>query len=132
MRRVTALGLVVLLSAGCETLGPQMPSHLLGVWGGPHASVEFTGGLADVQFDCASGTIDGPVPPAGPFSIKGTYRAGAPGPIRVGQIFRSQPANFSGTVTKNVMTLNVALEDGTALGPFTLTEGQPPQITRCL
>jgi hypothetical protein len=29
------------------------------------------------------------------------------------------------------MTLNVTLEDGTPIGPFTLAEGTPPQITRC-
>jgi hypothetical protein len=29
------------------------------------------------------------------------------------------------------MVLRVALEDGTTLGPFTLTEGAPPQLTRC-
>jgi hypothetical protein len=30
------------------------------------------------------------------------------------------------------MILSVALEDGTALGPFSLSEGTPPQLTRCL
>jgi hypothetical protein len=56
----------------------------------------------------------------------------------VGQFFKSQGAIYSGRIAKaakeapQVMTLNVALEDGTALGPFTLTEGTPPQITRCL
>jgi hypothetical protein len=57
----------------------------------------------------------------------------------VGQIFRSQDAVYSGRVTagsaknsRRVMTLQIALEDGTALGPFTLTEGSPPQVTRCL
>lgn len=110
------------------------PGYLFGGWGGPHAAVAFQGGLADVQFDCASGTIDVPVYPAkdGTFQGKGTFRAGHPGPVRVGQIFRSQPANYSGRVSKEVMTLNVTLEDGAVIGPFTLTHGAAPQITRCL
>ncbi|HEY7006961.1 MAG TPA: hypothetical protein VH392_10845 [Sphingomicrobium sp.] len=130
----------VLLLAGCQTAS-GLPEHLLGMWGGPHAGATFQGGLGDVQFDCASATIDDPVYPAadGSFAVKGTYRTGAPGPIKVGQFFRAQGAMFAGTVAKpatkgapRTMVLNIALEDGTALGPFTLTEGAPPQVTRCL
>lgn len=125
---------------GCVPPG-NASDHLIGLWGGPHAALSLQGGLADVQFDCASGTIDDPLYPAadGSFSAKGTYRTGAPGPIKVGQFFKSQSAVYSGQVTRaaakgspQVMTLNVTLEDGTALGPFTLSEGAPSQITRCL
>jgi hypothetical protein len=114
--------------------GQAKQSYLLGIWGGPHAGLAFQGGLADVQFDCASGTIDVPVLPAkdGSFEARGTFRAGQPGPVRVGEIYRSQPARYSGTVDKQQMTLTVTLEDGTAAGPFTLTAGATPQITRCL
>jgi hypothetical protein len=127
------LGAASILVSGCATLQGK-PEHLVGLWGGPHASVEFEGGLADVQFDCAAGTIDDPIVlgPEGRFLVKGTHRTGAAGPIRVGQIFRSQPARYSGQIVDHSMTLNVVLEDGTALGPFTLTEGTPPQLTRCL
>ncbi len=127
------IGAVSILVSGCATLQGK-PNHLIGVWGGPHAGIEFQGGLADIQFDCASGTIDEPImlAAAGKFLVKGTYRAGTPGPIRVGQIFKSQPARYSGEIVEHVMTLNVALEDGTALGPFTMTEGAVPQLTRCL
>ena len=109
-------------------------ANLSGGWAGPHAAVIFQGGLADVQFDCASGTIDVPVYPAkdGSFSARGTYRAGTPGPVRVGQIFRSEPANYSGTLSKDAITVTVTLEDGTALGPFRLARGAAPQLTRCL
>lgn len=110
------------------------PAFLVGTWGGPHAAVSFEGGLANVRFDCASGTIDVPVYPAkdGAFEARGTFRAGMPGPVRVGQIYRSQPATYSGIVTKQSMTLNIALEDGGTVGPFTLIQGAAPQITRCL
>jgi hypothetical protein len=127
-----ALVAVAMLGSGCRTL-EQKPNHFIGLWGGPHASIDFAGGLGDVQLDCASGTIDGPVPSAdGPFAVKGTYRTGTGGPVRVGQIFKSQGATYSGEVAKQVVTLRVALEDGSALGPFTLTQGAPPELTRCL
>jgi len=124
---------------GCSTIGPDA-SRIFGSWGGPHIGLAFQGGLADVTFDCASGTIDDPVYPAkdGSFAAKGTYRTGAPGPIKVGQFFKSQGALFAGRAPKRpakdgprTMTLSVALEDGTTLGPFTLSEGAPPQLTRC-
>ena len=130
--RLWALAALVLVT-GCATL-EKKPPYLTGSWGGPHVAIAFSGGLADVRFDCAAGSIDGLVMAAqgGPFEAKGTYRAGSPGPIRVGQIFVSQPATYSGNVTKDVMTLNVELDDGTLVGPFTLTQGAAPQLTRCL
>lgn len=133
MRFSTKFGLIAASAAlaGCETI-ENRPTHIGGLWGGPHVGVIFQGGLAEVQFDCAAGTIDEPIRANGPFLVNGTYRAGGGGPIRVGQLFRSQRAKYSGEVNKTVMTLNVMLEDNTALGPFTLTEGQAPQITRCL
>jgi hypothetical protein len=122
----------LLLSAGCTTT-IEKPAYLVGTWGGPHAGIAFHV-TSDVQFDCASGSIDVPVYPAkdGSFLVKGTYREGSPGPVRVGQIFRSQTATYSGTALEGVMTLNVELEDGTALGPFNMMLGAPPQLNRCL
>jgi len=132
MRRWLAAGAVfVLLSPGAAV---AKSPNLIGAWGGPHAGIAFQGGLADVQFDCASGTIDVPVYPAkdGAFTARGTFRAGKPGPVRVGQIFRSEPASYAGHVAKNVMTITITLDDGTAVGPYTLTQGAAPQLTRCL
>ena len=125
------VALVALSSAGAATASSPF---LVGVWGGQHAGIAFQGGLAEVKFDCAAGSIDEPVYPAkdGSFSARGTFRAGASGPIKVGQIFHSQPATYSGKVQKHVMTLSIELEDGTSTGPFTLNESAPPQLTRCL
>ena len=130
--RLEAILAAATLLAGCTTTVDK-PAYLIGRWGGPHAAMAFNY-AAEVQFDCASGSIDVPIYPAkdGSFLVKGTYRDGSPGPVRVGQIFHSQTATYSGTALEGVMTLNVELEDGTALGPFNLTLGGPPQITRCL
>lgn len=111
----------------------QGPTTLAGQWGGPGIGLVLEGGLGTVEYDCAAGTIDQPIPSAdGPFTVSGTHRAGASGPVRVGQIFTSQRATYSGTSTKGDMTLTVKLEDGNELGPFTLKQGVPPTINRCL
>jgi hypothetical protein len=104
-----------------------------GAWGGPQIGVLLEGGPGTVHFDCASGTIDEPIFPGegGAFSVKGTYRTGQSGPIKVGQVFRSQPATYAGTIVKDDMTLSITLEDGTEVGPFTLKQGVPPQLNRC-
>ncbi|HEX3424165.1 MAG TPA: hypothetical protein VHS33_12295 [Sphingomicrobium sp.] len=128
-----------ILVSGCNTI-PGEPEHIIGLWGGPHVGLDVQGGLADVQFDCASGTIDDPLYPAadGSFAVKGTYRTGAPGPVKVGEYFKSQSATYSGQITQaasktgpRLMTFRVALEDGTILGPFSLRQGAPPQLTGC-
>lgn len=126
------LALLPLLALGGCMAFDQGPMALSGSWGGPHIGVDLAGGLGAVEFDCAAGSIDQPIISGGPFRVPGTYRPGASGPVRVGQIFTAKRATYSGTATKTTMTMMVTLEDGEVLGPFDLTLGAPPQITRCL
>lgn len=125
--------LIILPLAACASLALESPT-LSGHWGGPHIGLVMEGAIAQVAYDCASGTIDESIIPAkdGSFTARGTHRAGQGGPVRVGQIFRSQRATFSGKVDDDNMTLTATLEDGTVLGPFQLVRGAQPQIMRCL
>lgn len=127
------LALAVLPLAACASLALEPPT-LHGQWGGPHIGMTVSGAIAQLEYDCASGTIDESVIPArdGSFTARGTHRAGQGGPVRVGQIFRSQRATYAGKIEKDNLTLTATLEDGTVLGPFELVRGAPPQITRCL
>ena len=129
--RVVVLALPMLAACASMSL-PQ--GELTGTWGGPHASITFQGGLAQLDYDCASGTIDQPVVPApdGRFQAEGTYLIGHGGPVRVGQIFITRKARYRGTVVNGAMELTTILEDGTVIGPFTLQRGAEPQLTRCL
>ncbi|MCH8616558.1 hypothetical protein LZ016_10660 [Sphingomonas sp. SM33] len=132
MRRGFALVALPLALAACDTIAPDLkPAY--GHFGGPQVGVVLEGGSGKVDFDCASGTVDEPIFDAkeGVFSVKGTYRTGHSGQIKVGQIFRSQPATYSGTLVKDDMMLTVTLEDGEVLGPYKLQRGVPPQLTRC-
>jgi hypothetical protein len=128
---IAAAGLAAL--AGCAML-PQPPVHLSGQWGGPHISLLLEGGLGKLEYDCASGTIDVPISPGpdGRFTATGTHQPGQGGPIRVGQVFISKRATYSGTVKKDSMTLSARLEDGTELGPFSLKLGDQGMLMRCL
>ena len=121
------------LLAGCSTIA-QPPTHLTGNWGGPHVGLSFESGFGTLEYDCATGTIDMAVFPApdGSFTATGTHRPGQGGPVRVGQIFISHRATYAGKVTDDVMTLSARLENGTTIGPYTLTKGAPPQLMRCL
>ena len=127
--------LLLTIAAGlsaCEST--SAPTHLSGRWGGPHISLLLEGGLGKIEYDCASGTIDTVVYPGpdGRFTATGTHRPGQGGPVRVGQIFISHRAIYSGTVEKDKMTLSAQLEDGTTLGPYSLTLGSEGELMRCL
>ena len=131
IRSVLIVSLLAL--AGCAAI-PKTPTHLTGQWGGEHVGLTLEGAIGSLDYDCASGTIDGAIFPAadGRFTATGSHRAGQGGPVRVGQIFTSQRASYAGTVDKDRMTLTVRLEDRTVMGPFTLVRGAPPQLLRCL
>jgi hypothetical protein len=129
MKALVAVPLVLL--AGCAAV-EQYATMLSGPWAGPGVNLMLEGGLGSVEFDCASGTIDQAIPSAPlPFTVKGTYRTGQSGPVRVGQIFKSQPATYSGLAVKTDMTLQVKLDDGTELGPFKLQAGGVGQLNPC-
>ncbi len=127
-----AVAVIALALTACDTMVPGL-KPASGSFGGPQIGVLLETGAGTVDFGCASGTIDEPIFPGkgGVFSVKGTYRTGQSGPIKVGQIFRSQEATYAGSIVKDDMALSVKLEDGTDLGPFTLKLGAPPLIERC-
>src|SRR5690242_20503159 len=130
MRHAALIGALA-LTASCASM-PQKPVYLSGPWGGQGIEIIAEGGISSVKFDCAAGTIDSALPTKGPFSAEGTYRPGQGGPVRVGQIFVSKRAVYSGTITADQMTLAIKVEDDTPVGPFTLTKDTPGQLNRCL
>jgi hypothetical protein len=134
MRALLLLPLAAALGLSACASMPKSPTNLSGQWGGPHISLLLEGGLGTIEYDCASGTIDTVISPApdGKFTASGTHRPGQGGPVRVGQIFTSHRATYAGTVEEDRMTLSGRLEDGTVLGPFTLTRGSQGELLRCL
>jgi hypothetical protein len=103
-------------------------------WGGEHVRIEFKEDEAEVEFDCAHGTIADALKTdsEGRFALNGTYIREGPGPIRLNIPRVSQPALYSGTIKGDEMTLSVTLNNASQeIGTFTLTRGSEGRIRKC-
>lgn len=105
---------------------------LSGSWGGLHVMFEISDDNAKLEFDCASGSIRGPIhlDAAGHFDVGGTYDRQGPGPTRQG-VKTDSDARYSGTVTGNTMKLNVQLPGSSEILEFSLTRDRQGKITKC-
>jgi hypothetical protein len=111
-----------------------MQRLLTGAWGGPHIKIQVESGSATIDYDCAHGTITGPLTfdSKGRFTWRGTHTREGPGPIRVGQESNGSPATYTGSVTGDKMTLTVKLSDTKqVVDTFTLTRGGKVRIFKC-
>jgi len=104
-----------------------------GMWGGNHVRLDVSEAEAQIEFDCAHGTLGRIEPDAnGNFDVTGTYVAER-GPIRVDETRAGRPARYHGRVNDKTLTLTVTLTDtGDEVGTFTLTQGKGTRLTKCL
>ena len=105
-----------------------------GVWGGVHIQMQATAQGADIEYDCAHGTISEPIKPnaEGRFRVNGTHSLDHPGPARQGVASEARPATYSGSVNGKTMTLTVTLNaTSEVIGTFTLTQGNEGIIRKC-
>jgi hypothetical protein len=109
-------------------------SPVAGAWGGEHVRLVVREGGADIEYDCAHGTMDGPLrlDGAGRFEVGGTHVREGPGPIRLNLPRASRPARYTGTVEGDRMTLTVTLTDKSErVGTFTLARGSEGRVWKC-
>jgi len=102
-----------------------------GIWGGDHIRLEVTGHSATIEYDCANGTIDGPlvVDGRGNFKLTGTHVREHGGPIRRGESGNARRARYSGWTDGKRMTLTVVLSDAKeTVGIFTLIRGNEGRV----
>jgi len=80
--RVFLVSFVLLISVTAKS--QNMQRIATGVWGGPHINMEVGEKSATIEYDCASGVIDGPlvVDSNGHFKLRGTHRIERGGPVR--------------------------------------------------
>ncbi len=120
-------------SAACGTW-MQAARHEVatGTWGGEHILLQVSDKGAEVEFDCAHGQITQPmaVNQHGDFDVPGTFTAEHGGPVRRDEPASVNQARYSGHVEGDTLSLTVALEKDT-LGPFSLTHGGRPILTKC-
>ena len=136
---LTELALAVLLALASSLCAQaQTNSSALGatgsVWGGDHVKLEVTAEGATLDFDCASGTIAGPLTAdaQGKFTVKGTFTRERPGPVMRDNPNTAAAATYSGAITGNTMRLNITAgpQNGSA-GDYVLTRGQPGKVFKC-
>jgi hypothetical protein len=104
------------------------------VWGGEHIRLQVTEQGAEIEYDCAQGTMaQSPLAGAGGrFDVKGTHRAEHAGPIRRDEESNGRPARYTGKIVGDTMTLTVMLTDKPeTIGTFTLKRGNEGSVFKC-
>ena len=104
-----------------------------GVWGGQHINIKVGAKSATIEYDCASGVIDGPlvVDSDGNFKLRGTHTMQRGGPVRADEAPRKAPATYTGSIKGNTMTLTMKLDDSSDEETFTLERGKDGELFRC-
>jgi hypothetical protein len=132
---LTLLGSFVLRIVWAGNLPPagqrrQVPP---GLWGGEHVRMIVSSSGASLEYDCASGRIDGPIilDARGGFNVQGSYASERGGPRRDGDAVVTR-AQYVGRVSGDTMRLTVRLEHSKKpVGVFTLTRGNDPLLAKC-
>ena len=106
-----------------------------GSWGGPHIRMDVGPRSANIAYDCANGTIDGPftVDSKGRFSWRGTHTQEHGGPIRIDEQDNTQPVIYSGWIKGDTMTMTVKhANTNDVVDTFTLKRGGSGRVFKCL
>jgi hypothetical protein len=129
-----SLGVLLLLLLAISVFGKiqKMQRIAPGLWGGQHISINVGPKYAKIEYDCASGVINGPlvVDAAGHFSLRGTHSRERGGPVRAGDNPPEHPATYTGTIKGNTMTLTLKVNDSDE-ETFTLEKGKPGELFKC-
>jgi len=116
------------------TRGRRADALTPGVWGGEHIRFEVTERGADVEYDCAHGTVEGRivVDRRGRFSVKGIHYEEHGGPSRAGKEEVAYPVRLSGVVGGSLMKLTVT-RAGTrrVVGSFSLARDREANLVKC-
>ena len=127
------LALLFIFYIGCTSSISQI--DLAGNWGGEHISLTVLDSTANLEFDCAHGTIDEPisVDTEGNFEVTGIYVIEHGGPIRIDETLEKYPSLYKGRIEGKKMTLILILKNTeTEIDTFWLTRGAEPIIYKCL
>ena len=130
-------GLLAIAStlAICASAGGGTKKVAAGSWGASGIAMEVAESGATIEYDCARGTISGPLvlDADGRFDVKGRHFREHGGPVREGEESNGQPVRYTGQVSGDTMTLEVKPEGSdTAIGSHTLVHGRSGRIRKCL
>jgi hypothetical protein len=106
---------------------------MAGIWGGMGANLTITDAKAggNIEFDCAHGTILGPLDLAadGSFQWKGTFTIESPGPLPPGM---ARDVLWTGKVAGDQMVISFVGDNGVAQGPWMLAWNKQGSLHKCL
>jgi hypothetical protein len=104
-----------------------------GEWGGTHISMNVGERSATIEYDCAHGSIEGPLATdsEGKFQLRGTFTPERGGPIRADESARSQPATYTGEISGNKMKLTLKVADSDETETFELEKGKTARLVKC-
>ena len=126
--------LVLVLLVACFVIAEarKMQSIPTGNWGGQHINMKVGAKSATIEYDCATGMIQGPlvVDGNGNFKLRGTHQPQHGGPIRADENPQDHPATYTGSIKGNTMTLSLKVGDSEE-ETFTLEKGKEGELFRC-
>jgi hypothetical protein len=105
-----------------------------GVWGGQHIRAEVSERGAEIEFDCARGTIPKQITldSSHEFDISGTFTAEHGGPVRDDEANTGRPARYKGSVEQQELTLTISdVNTKEVIGTFTLKFGNESRLMKC-
>ena len=131
-RQVLLLSFLNLLAFGPLTASDKAKPLPLGTWGGEHAVVTVEAAAAEIEFDCAVGSI--PIRPvldtSGHFRLRGMYKAQSPAPAASENSARDN-AIYIGTVTGNKLHLEIIITGRPDHLIFDLVHDQEGHLAKC-
>lgn len=132
--RFLALVTLILLIGSLAAARPRRMQRLqTGSWGGSHIRIDVGASSATIDYDCANGTINGPltIDRNGHFTWRGSHNREHGGPIRIDEN-NERPAIYSGSIKGDTMTLTVKLADtNDVVDSFTLKRGGAGRVFKC-
>jgi hypothetical protein len=106
-----------------------------GVWGGEHIRMEVNDSGADIEFDCARGSISQrlELDDKGRFKVQGIYLAERPAPAAVdgGSTASGVKATYTGTLSGSSLRLQVLIEGQDTTRTFDLVQGDQGHLAKC-
>ena len=134
IRLLVVVGFVLIIAASAASRPRKMQRMSTGSWGAPHIRIEVGQRSATIDYDCANGTIDGPLTldSKGRFTWRGNHNQEHGGPIRIDQKPNTRPAIYSGWIKGDTMTLTVKLAGSNeVVDTFTLKRGGAGRVFKC-
>jgi hypothetical protein len=120
----------VALVGGCAAFRP-LATPVTGEWGGEHVQLKLTESGGTLAYDCATGTIGGPLrlDADGVFSAVGTHAARKGRVEAEGAVPPTYRVRYAGVVRGARMRLHGRVDNGEVLGPFSLRRGAQPDFS---